>query len=136
MEEQKIQRFKEYINIYKNMSIKNDVKELNLLNTEIKRLSVNTKNLKNQAKEVEKRIISYLNSKEQHGVKYSGTAVIVENKLRRQGKKKTERENDAIRILTNNGVHNANSVLEELLEARRGDNVEHQRLKIKKIQDF
>lgn len=118
------------------MSIKGDVNELKQINAEIKRLSARTRNLRSQAAEVEQRIINYLNEKEQPGLKYSGTAIVVESKPKRMAKKKTEREEDAIRILRDHGVHNANDVLEELLEARRGDPVEHQRIKIKKLQGF
>lgn len=115
------------------MTIKGDVHELNQLNAEIKRLLARTKNLRAQAKQVEQRIIDYLNEKEQPGIKYSGTAIVVENKPKRVSKKKTEREEDAIRILQYHGVNNATDVLEELLEARRGDPVNHQRIKIKKL---
>jgi hypothetical protein len=113
------------------MSVKNNLNELNKINTEIKRLSENIRNLRSSAKEVESRVVGYLNEKEQPGVKYNGNSVVIENKEKRAPKKKEDREEDALKILRLHGIHNARDVLNELLEARKGDRVNHQKLKIK-----
>lgn len=118
------------------MSIKGEVNELKNINVEIKRVSLYLRNLRQQAKDSEKRIIDYLNEKEQPGLKYEGNAILVENKTKRKIRKKTELQEDALRILRENGVHNASSVLEELMESRKGESVDHQKLKIKKLQEY
>lgn len=115
------------------MSIKADINELNQVNAEIKRLGDLGRTLKKQAKVIESRILEYLQSKEQPGVKFNDTAIIVENKVKRGSKKTAERENDAIRILEDNGIDNAKQVLNQILEARKGDEEEIKKIKIKKI---
>jgi hypothetical protein len=127
-------RFKEFIRIIK-MSIKGDVIELNLINAEIKQLSNRTRSLRKKAKEVEARILNYLQEKEQPGVKYNGTAVIIENKTKRASKKSKDREVDALQVLKDNGIQNARDVLDQIIEARKGESIPNQKIRIKKLSD-
>jgi hypothetical protein len=117
------------------MSIKGDVNELNLINAEIKQLGTRSRTLRKKAKEVEARIITYLNEKEQPGLKYNGTAIVIENKNKRASKKSKDREFDALQILKNNGIQNARDILDEIMEARKGQSIPNQKIKIKKLSD-
>ena len=63
-------------------SIQGNVQELKEINVEIKRLQNETKKLKKRGQELEKFIISYLNEKEQPGLKYQNTAILIENKAK------------------------------------------------------
>ena len=116
-------------------SIQASVKELKEINIEIKRLRTETSKLRKRATEIEKNIITYLNEKEQPGVKYQNTAIILENKPKRVAKSKKEVENDSLKILENCGIHNAKEVLNQILESRKGDKVQLQKVKIQKIEN-
>ena len=115
------------------MSIKSDINELNQINLEIKTLTDRVKNLKKLSKEVEKRIINYLNEKNQPGIKYNGSAVIVESKSRVIRKGENAKKQDAIRVLRNNGVSDPEHILNELTEAQKGSKIGLQKIKINKI---
>ena len=118
------------------MSISRDVNELNQLNTEIKRLSAQLKNLRTQAKAVNERIADYLHQKDQPGLRFQGQAIFLEDKSVRKPKKKSEREDAAILILRGYGIDNPEGVLTELLESRKGSPQKVQKLKIKNIQEY
>ena len=115
------------------MSIQHDVQELKNINIEIQRHRKEMTKLRKRATEIEKNIIGYLNEKEQPGVKYQQTAIIIENKTKRIGKKQKEVDDDSIRILEQNGISNAKDVLNQLLESRRGDKVALQKVKMQNI---
>lgn len=115
------------------MSIKGYVNELNQLNAEIKRLQARTRLLRQKSKKVEEHIVKYLQEKDQPGVKYKGTAIVMENKPKRLLKKTKEREEDALEVLRSHGVENADKVLKEIMEARKGDSVNTTKIKIKQI---
>lgn len=113
--------------------IKSYVNELNVINAEIKRVSTHLRGLRKKSKEMEEYIINYLRQKDQPGLKYNDTAIVVETKPKRTAKKKAEAEEDAIRILEDYGIDDPKSVLKELLEARRGYEISYDKIKIKRI---
>jgi len=115
------------------MSIKNDIVELDQINTEIKRLYTEMRVLRKRAKNIEDRILIYLKEKDQPGLKYNNTAVVVENKDRALPKKKSESEHDIIRVLRDNGVDDPLSVYKQINEAKKGEIVEKQKLRFKKL---
>lgn len=117
------------------MSIKSDVMELESIRAEIKSLSARRKKLKEKEKDVEARIKDYLHSKGQHGVKHHGTAIILEEKETRGPKKTKERTQDAICVLEKYGISNADQVLKEIMEARKGDPIPKSKLNIKKYKN-
>lgn len=118
------------------MSIKSDVNELSHINVEIKRLSGQLRNLRQKAKDVEERIIAYLKEREQPGVKYQGTAIVLENKPKRMPKKVKDRHESAISVLRNCEVDDPESVLKQILEAQRGDFMESSKLKIRHLERY
>ena len=69
-------------------------------------------------------------------LKYKGTAVVIEKKHKRLLKKTKDREEDAIRVLKEHGVINPIGVLKELMNARKGNEIEHEKILIKKLPDF
>ena len=114
-------------------SIQSYVNELKNLNIELKRVNKNAFDIRKKIKEAEKNIIEYLREKEQPGVKYQDMAIIVENKTKRANKKKKDIEEDSIRILEDCGVYDAKNVLDKILNARKGEEIENKKIKIKKI---
>jgi hypothetical protein len=117
------------------MSIKSDVQELESIKAEIKSMNIRRKILKTKQEAVEKRIKDYLTSKNQQGVKHQGTAIIIEQDEKRVSKKIKDRDEEARLVLEKYGINNASQVLEELLEARKGDKVSVDKLKVKKYKD-
>lgn len=114
------------------MSIKADVTELEAIRGEIKILNERKKKLKEKEKAVEARIAEYLRAKDQPGVKHHGTAIILEEKERPGPKKPKERDADAMTVLEKYGIQDTQKVLKEIMEARKGDSVVKESLKIKK----
>jgi len=117
------------------MSIKSDVLELESIRAEIKSLAAKRKELRKREKVVEERIIQYLEIKEQPGLKHHGTAIILEQKEARERKKAKERDMDAKLVLERYGISDADRVLAEVLEARKGNKVPVKKLKIKKYKE-
>lgn len=120
------------------MSIKADVNELYLINSEIKRLTKRLKELRKIAETINTRITDYLKEKDQPGVKYKGNEIRITQKTKRISKKKKEQEDDVLQILRNNGIDNPRDVLEQIIEARKGEAVDYSKIiikpeKIKKI---
>jgi len=114
-------------------SIQSYVNDLKNLNIELKRLNKNALEIRKKIKEAERNIIDYLREKEQPGVKYQDMAIIIENKTKRVSKKKKDIEEDSIRVLENVGISNAKSVLDKILDARKGEEIEDKKIKIKKL---
>jgi hypothetical protein len=114
------------------MSIKSDVLELESIKAEIKSLNEKRKKLKEKEKIVEKRISEFLKAKEQPGVKHQGTAIILEEKELPAPKKAKERDNDAMSVLQKYGIKDTQKVLKEVMEARKGEIVTKETLRIKK----
>ena len=115
------------------MSIKGYMEELGEIKAEIKALNTRKATLCKKADEVENKIINYLREKDLPGVKYNGLAVMVERKPKRGRKKAIDAKEDAIKVLQDSGIHhNTEEVLERLLEARRGETSEKEKLKFVK----
>jgi hypothetical protein len=118
-----------------NMSIQKDMLELKSINTEIRRLDGSRKDLKSKAALVEKRIIAYLQEKNEKGVKTkdatgNNTGFILQTTQKTLNKTVTEKTKSSIDILKANGVNNPERVLKELEDGRRGNKIPVPKLKI------
>lgn len=115
------------------MSIKNDVMELESIQTEKKILGAKLKKLREREKAIQSRIAEFLRSKDQIGVKHQGTAVVLEEKEVREKKKNKERDADAIAVLRDKfGIADPEKALAEIMEARKGAKLVEEKLHIKK----
>ena len=117
------------------MSIQGKVNELNSIKNELKSLRQRGKSLRQRGKIMEQEIDDYLDSKDQPGLKYKGTAIIRETATKRPIKKKADARADAIDILERRGVESPEKVFDELMEARLGSPTEQRKLKFKKIKN-
>ena len=117
------------------MSIQGKVNELNSIKSELKSLRQRGTVLRNRVKIIETEIDEYLESKDQPGLKYKGTAIIRETTTTRRIKKKVDARASAIDILERIGVDSPEKVFDELMDARRGSPTEQTKLKIKKIKE-
>jgi len=117
------------------MSIKASIQEYESIKSELKTLMTRSRLLRKKLKNIEGEIANYLESKNQIGVKdeFSKKAIILISKETHSHKKVKEREEDSIRILRDNGIEDAEEVLKKILEARKGEKVVKQTLKVQKI---
>jgi hypothetical protein len=111
--------------------IRSEMKELKEVNTEIKRLAISLKILRDRKKGLEEDIIEYLNRTGQPGIKYEDLIVLSGEKKCREKKKKEEKELDVLTILEDHGVRNSRETYLEILEAMRGEQKIAPSLKIK-----
>ena len=114
-------------------SIATVISELNSLNTELKRLRIQTRTLNNRKKELEKQIIEFMEIKEQPGIKYQGMAIIPEEKESFRTKGKKQKEVDIKNLLEDFGIENVGQAYKELVEKMRGSPKHNVKLKIKKL---
>lgn len=115
------------------MSIQGKVNELNSIKSELKSLRQRGTALRKRVKVIEDEIDEYLDSKDQPGLKYKGTAIIRETSTKRRTKKKADARADAIYVLERRGVESPEKLLDEIMEARRGSPTEQRKLKFKTI---
>lgn len=117
------------------MSIQGDMMELKSINTEIKRLTDQTKKLRKDAGIVHNRIVEYLCEHKQKGVKTKDgqgvdTAFILQTSQKTLNKTASDKTKSAIDILKTNGVADPEKVLKELEDGRKGSKVPVHKLKI------
>jgi hypothetical protein len=115
--------------------IRSEMKELKEVNTEIKRLAISLKMLRERKKGLEDDIIEYLNRTGQPGIKYEDLIVLAGEKKCRDKKKKEEKELDVLTILEDKGIRNSRETYLEILEAMRGEQKIAPSLKIKEYQN-
>lgn len=118
------------------MSIQDDMVTLKSMNTEIARLQGSIRELKQKAKILETRIITYLDEKKQKGVKLpddnSGkkTGFMLQTAHKTLPQTEKERKKKSIEILKGSGVANPEKILEELMKTRKGEKINVPKLKI------
>lgn len=114
------------------MSIRADVNTLTALRAEMKNLRERMKGLRVKEAEVTARIAEYLKVKDTPGLKDNGVAIILEQKETTGRKKAKEGDNDVMSILERYGIRDTEKVLKEITEARKGEKVLKEKLKIQK----
>ena len=112
--------------------IKGFISEVGKIDEEIKRLNAQKRKLHARKKDLEKRILAFLEKNEQAGVKYRGTAVIAKDRVRRGRRKKKDQEKDGSAVLKKYGINNSDKIVRELLEAIKGQVKEDTVLQMKK----
>ena len=115
------------------MSIVSFINELQSIKVAIATHNKEATILRKRAKVIEQQITEYLEAKDQPGVKFHDTAIVVDKKPKWTYKNRKDTEEDSLRILEDYGVSNPKEVLDELLKARKGDEIETKKIKIKKI---
>ena len=101
------------------MSITGLVNELAEIKNELKRRRKETKKLNDRKKTLENEIKQFLESKDQLGIKYQGSAFITESKEMCIRRKKIDKEEDGRRILEKYGIPNSDRILAEVIDAMR-----------------
>ncbi len=96
------------------------VKELENIEEEIKRLRKRIAVLRKRQKELTTHVSGFLEEKQQPGLKYRGVAVTVQEKGKREYKKKADKYSDGVAVLKSYGIRDSEEALDELLEAMKG----------------
>ncbi len=115
--------------------IANDMKELKTINNEIRRITIQLKNLREKKKDLEEHILTFLKKEEQPGLRYQEMVVLSGEKKIRDKKDKEQKEQEIITLLENAGISDPKSVYTNILEAMKGDQHIVPTLKIKNTVD-
>ena len=110
------------------MSITAQVNELKSITAELKTLTAKTKRLKARKALLENEVSEFIARNNLPGVKHQGMEVRLEKRKKRLNKTKAEQESDAVALLREEGVSHPEELLSRLLEARRGKQVEVDKL--------
>ena len=117
------------------MSIKQDLDELQQINTEIARLSKSLRQLRSSKSTIESRISSFLEKEDIPAVKDRSRGVIaVLNKKPHKvfGKPRKERDQEAVQLLMEAGVKNPSELYDRIKNVGRNE-IEKKVLRINKL---
>ena len=114
------------------MSIQGELNEIYQINQEMKRLNVELKELRKRKKELEKAVSTYIKANELPGIKHNGTAILIDEKVTRAPRSIKDRDMDTLRVLKDSGISNPEEVWSKIQEARKGQEIIVDKLKIKK----
>lgn len=112
------------------MSIKQDVTELNNLDTELKRLRARIKVLTEHKKRCEGRILEYLKHNNHPGIRVDGKVIVAQEQKRRKYKSTDKKRQDSIKVFEKYNIRVNENVLDELVETLKGSPSSKTTLKI------
>lgn len=108
------------------------LQELESLTTEIKSLRGRLKELTQRENVLKENLQTYCRETGKPGVKYNNTVVMLETRQVRSRKKRAEQREAQTHVLQQRGVNVDDTLLNALEEARRGEAVETERLKVQR----
>lgn len=115
--------------------IRQDLKELSNIIEESKRLLDNLNTMRERKKELEQRLIDYLQTTDEVGLKYESFIFIPKDRKIRKRLKKKERDEKAVQVLSDYGVDQAKEAYEKLMDAMKGEEEIISALKISEAKD-
>jgi hypothetical protein len=115
--------------------IRQDLKELSNIIEESKRLMDELNTLRGRKKELEQRLIEYLQNTDEVGLKYESFIFIPKDKKIRKKLKKKERDEAAVRVLGDYGVEQPKEAYVKLMDAMKGEEEVIASLKISEQRD-
>ena len=118
------------------MSIPSSIMKLNKIKAEIKRRSIDLRNLRKEKKRIEQTILEFLDKSGHTAVKYRDEIAIIKEtkkKCNRKYQNPTMRHSAATNILKSMGIDNSSEVAKAIIEAMKGPKEDSAVLKIKNI---
>lgn len=103
------------------MDINGLVAELTSLINEEKQMRMHVRKLKDRREQVEDGIMKFLAETEDPGIKHKNITLTVEEKERRKYRNKTDKIDSAKNVLKKHGVSNSDKVIQDVIEAMRGE---------------
>jgi len=94
--------------------------EIKNIKAEVKRHNQITKTLKARQKELENEIAMFMDGNNKNSMTCANTTICVKDVSVRGRKKKSEKQQEIVRILKNNGVHNSEQVYQDILGTTKG----------------
>ncbi len=111
------------------------LKEMQNVVAEIKRLAIETKLLRLKKKTIEDKIMEYLHSVEQPGVKFGNLIVLAKENTKRKRLKKKEKEEGAIKVLEEMGIMDGKTALTKILDSMKGEEIISESLQVKEVKE-
>ncbi len=111
------------------------ISEINSLTEEIKRRAQSTRKLRKRKKDLELKLINFLEKNNQRGITYQGKlAIVKENKEKSKRRlRKNEKTMLARQLLEQNGIENTGRLAQELVELMSGPKEIITKLKYQKL---
>ncbi len=113
--------------------LKNIKDELKRISAQVKEIRIPEKDLKRREKEIKELLRDYIDETGQGGMLFNGTLIFLQQTNKREKKKKTSAELDALNLLKSLGIDDCTGTLEQLLNALRGEKIKVKELKIKEV---
>lgn len=117
----------------KRTSVYGDLQEVVELEDEIKRLNKQLKELRIQKREAEARIYEFLHEKDEAGFKYKDIVVTISEKKGRQRRNLEVKKEEILKVIESSRDPTSSQVLEDIIEAMKGDPVTVNCLKVQRI---
>ena len=105
------------------MSINSYLSELDSIKKELERLKLQVKNLNIKKEKLENSVQNWFIKNNQTSIKYKDKIISIKNTTCSKRKKKLEKIEDFKNVLKNNGIHNSNKIINQLLEANKGNKI-------------
>jgi hypothetical protein len=117
------------------MSISANIAEIKSLKTEIAARSKELQTLRARQKRLEIAVADYIASTKQPGLRHKNTVITAETRNHRAYKKLAQRKQDALDILSQNGISADEDLINQIIESLKGDPVQKKGLSIKIYKD-
>lgn len=113
--------------------IASSIGELSQITKEIKTRSQELFKLRKRKDDLEEKIIQFLIEKDKPGVKYKNIAIVSEEKVKRERRKKADKKQSCMNIFGHYGISNGEKIFNEISEAIKGSETTKKVLKITDI---
>ena len=113
------------------MSLNSYLSEIDSIQKEMNRLNKVLAPLRKRKKELEEKIQEELSKKKMTEIKYKNLTYKITPSNVRSRKNNVQKTEDTTRILNNYGIRNTGKIIDEIMEAQKGELTEIDKLKIK-----
>ena len=114
------------------MEILGDINELQSLTQELKRLKDQSRSIRQRKLEIEKRILTYLESSDQPGLKYKNIILLAESKETFKRTRIKDKITKGAEFLEQYGIGNSKEIVTKLFENLKGSPIPRSQLRLMK----
>lgn len=111
--------------------IRENMRELEQVVKRLKELNSEAKELRGRKKQLEFTILNWLEETQNPGLKFNELIVLKKESKTRTKKKKSEKEEDIMRVLEEQGVQDPKKALNSIFGAMKGEELSKSKLSIK-----
>jgi cell division septum initiation protein DivIVA len=113
--------------------VADDMKELDKIVAELKVLNAKAKDLRTRKKELEGKILEYLEQMDSPGLKFNQLVVLKTDSTTHTRMKKAEKKESIIKALEEQGIQDAEKVYDSICKAGVGEEKTARKLKVKTV---